>query len=159
LWKKARGAMGVLAPLIGKWKAEGDSPMGKMTCTRTFMPVLAGKYIELRAEWRFGKSLYEEFALYGVHAGKLTFWSFTSDGKRSQGQIADGKDVHPEAICFEAQMPAGLARMVYWPREDGGFTWAVESKNKKGWHRFTEHLYSPLSLHSGGKDNHTPRDV
>lgn len=38
-------------------------------------------------------------------------------------------------------MPTGRARMIYWPDEDGGFRWAVESKNKKGWHRFTEHHY------------------
>ncbi|HNO99481.1 MAG TPA: hypothetical protein PKM83_07040, partial [Ferruginibacter sp.] len=65
----------------------------------------------------------------------------TSDGKHSQGTLSDGSDVHPEAICFEALMPAGIARMVYWPNEEGGFNWAVESKNKKGWNRFTQHHY------------------
>jgi hypothetical protein len=38
-------------------------------------------------------------------------------------------------------MPAGLARMIYWPNDDGGINWAVESKNKKGWKRFTLHHY------------------
>src|SRR5262249_19516510 len=71
------------------------------------------------------------------------FWSFTSDGKRSQGTVADVTDVHAEAIGFEAEMPAGLARMVYWPDDDGGFFWVVESKNKKGWRRFVEHNYKP----------------
>ena len=71
----------------------------------------------------------------------MSFWSFTSDGKRSEGVIADVSDVHPEAIGFEAQMPAGLARTVYWPDQEGGFHWAVESRNKQGWHRFTEHHY------------------
>jgi hypothetical protein len=38
-------------------------------------------------------------------------------------------------------MPSGLARMIYWPDEKRGFRWAVESKNKKGWNRFTEHIH------------------
>ncbi|HQR00315.1 MAG TPA: hypothetical protein PLA61_05700, partial [Ferruginibacter sp.] len=84
---------------------------------------------------------YKETALFGIRDGALSFWSFTSDGKHSQGTLSDGSDVHPEAICFEAQMPAGIARMDYWPNEAGGFNWAVESKNKKGWNRFTQHHY------------------
>lgn len=72
----------------------------------------------------------------------MLFWSFTNDGKRSQGRLADVSDIHAEAIGFEAQMPAGLARQAYWPDGDGGVHWMVESKNKKGWHRFTEHHYS-----------------
>ena len=143
-WKKGPGKLGVLQPLLGNWEAKADSPMGKLRCTRSFKPVLGDKYIELTARWEFGKGAYEETAIYGVHDGVLSFWSFTSDGKRSQGQLADGKDVHAEAICFEAQMPAGLARMIYWPDDAGGFHWAVESKNKKGWHRFTQHHYQVL---------------
>ena len=50
-------------------------------------------------------------------------------------------DVHPQAIGFEAEMPAGLARMVYWPHEEEGFNWVVESKTKQGWNRFTQHHY------------------
>ena len=30
-------------------------------------------------------------------------------------------------------MPAGLARMTYWPVGGMGFHWVVESKNKNGW--------------------------
>jgi hypothetical protein len=33
------------------------------------------------------------------------------------GAFADVSDIHPEAIGFEAQMPAGLTRMAYWPDE------------------------------------------
>jgi len=143
-WKKGRGKLGPLQPLIGTWKAEADSPMGKLKCTRTFTPVLGGKYIELKALWDFGKTRYEEHAIYGVKDDQLSFWSFTSDGKRSEGHLADGTDVHPEAICFEAQMHAGLARMVYWPHPEEGFNWAVESKVKKGWNRFTMHHYQPV---------------
>ena len=140
-WKKGRGKLGVLQPLIGSWIASVDSPMGKLKCTRTFSSILNDKYIELNAKWEFGKGSYNEKAVYGIHNHTLTFWSFTSDAKRSEGYLADGKDVHPDAICFEANMPAGLARMIYWPDEEGGFYWAVESKTKKGWNRFTKHQY------------------
>lgn len=140
-WKKGPGKLGTLHPLLGTWVAATNSPMGPLKCTRTFKQVLGNKYIELNACWEFGKGNYTEHAMYGVQEGELCFWSFTSDGKRSEGKLADGKDVHAEAICFEAQMPAGLARMIYWPGEDGSMHWAVESKVKKGWNRFTEHHY------------------
>ncbi|MFA5806109.1 MAG: hypothetical protein WC879_15840 [Melioribacteraceae bacterium] len=41
-------------------------------------------------------------------------------------------------------MPADQARMIYWTDEQEGFHWAVESKTKKGWNRFTEHHYKKL---------------
>ena len=142
-WKKGRGKLGALVPLLGEWMAESDSPMGRVLCTRTFRPVLSSAYVEMNARWQFATSAYEEIAVYGFHDGKLSFWSFTSDGKRSQGTLADGKDVHPQAICFQAKMPAGMARMIYWPDPEEGFHWAVEAKSKKGWKRFTEHHYTP----------------
>jgi hypothetical protein len=143
LWKKGRGKLGLFDPLLGSWTAKADTPMGPVECSRTLGKTLNGSYLELRAEWKFGKGSYLETALIGVRAdGKVAFWSFTSDGKNSQGELADGSDVHPEAIAFVAEMPAGTARMIYWPDENGGFHWAVESKNKKGWKRFTEHHYS-----------------
>jgi hypothetical protein len=142
LWKRGRGKLGVLTPLIGTWKAESDSPIGPVSCTRTFTQVLKDNYVQLSARWQFEKGAYEEIALLGVNAdGNVGFWSFTSDGKNSKGTLADASDIHPEAVAFEAQMPAGLARMAYWPDEDDGFYWAVESKNKKGWKRFTQHHY------------------
>ena len=141
-WKRGRGKLGVLAPLIGQWKAQATTPIGPVSCTRTFTPILGGTRVQLTARWDFGKGAYEELAIIGTNAdGKLAFWSFTSDGKNSTGIIADVSDIHPEAIGFEAQMPAGLARMAYWPDDADGYHWAVESKNKKGWHRFTEHHY------------------
>ncbi len=143
-WKKGRGKLGLLQPLLGHWITATDSPMGKLKCTREFKSILNGNYIQLTAKWEFAAKIYEEEAIIGMNEEKLTFWSFTSDGKKSQGQLADGTDIHPEAICFEAQMPAGLARMVYWPAEENGFYWAVESKNKKGWNRFTHHHYQAL---------------
>jgi hypothetical protein len=159
-WKKGRGKLGFLQPLIGKWVASAESPMGPLQCTRSFTP-FGESYVRLDARWVFspggklsheqtamaakyaGKP-YEEIALIGVgDDGKVGFWSFTSDGKRSQGTVADVSDIHAEAVGFEAQMPAGLARMAYWPDDDGGFFWVVESKNKSGWNRFTEHHYRP----------------
>jgi len=143
-WKKGRGKLGLVQPLLGKWVAHSDSPMGKVQCTREFTSVLNGSYIELNATWKFGAKSYLEKALIGINDGILTFWSFTSDGKKSVGHLSDGTDVHPQAICFEAQMPAGTARMIYWPDEVSGFHWAVESKNKKGWNRFTQHHYQKV---------------
>lgn len=143
-WKKGRGKLGVLSPLIGSWVAGADSPMGKLKCTRIFEPILGGHYIQLTAAWDFSKYVYREHAIIGMQDGVLSFWSFTSDGKNSRGVIANGTDIHAEAICFEAQMPAGLARMIYWPNPESGFNWAVESKTKKGWNRFTTHHYKSL---------------
>lgn len=146
LWKKGRGKLGAFAPLLGTWIAKADSPMGPVRCRRTLEPILGAKYLRLTVRWEFGKGeagkAYEELAVIGADdAGVVSFWSFTSDGKRSQGALADVTDVHPEAIGFEADMPAGRARMVYWPAGDGGFHWAVESRTKKGWNRFTRHTY------------------
>jgi hypothetical protein len=158
LWKKGRGKLGFLQPLLGKWVAEADSPMGPVRCTRVFDPVLSGQYVRLTALWQFGEGAtkpagpctdipltgggYQELAIIGVgDGGTVSFWSFTSDGKRSQGVVTDVTDVHPEAIGFEAHMPAGIARMAYWPEDGGRVAWVVESKNAKGWRRFTEHHY------------------
>ena len=144
-WKKGRGALGPLKPLLGSWVSEpaGPGPASGMTCSRRFEPVLGGAYVQLDARW--GAGGYEEIALFGKGAdGGLGFASFTSDGKQSRGVLADGSDVHPEAIAFVAEMPAGLARMIYWPaEEEGAFYFAVESKTKKGWNRFFRHLYRP----------------
>lgn len=117
-WKKGEGKLGILAPLFGTWQAKAVSPMGKVRCTRTFTSILQGKYVQLAARWQIGK--------------------------RSEGVIADGRDIHPLAIAFEAEMPAGRARMIYWPDDEKGFSWAVEARTKKGWRRFTEHHYVPM---------------
>ncbi len=144
-WKKGRGKLGIFEPLLGKWKAVSDSPMGEVTCVRSFQKVLNDAYIQLNADWDYGKSGYKEIAFIGVDAeGKIKFWSFTSDKKQSSGSLADVSDLHSQAIGFEALMPAGLARMAYWPDEKEGFRWVVESKNKKGWNRFVEHHYKKI---------------
>jgi hypothetical protein len=144
-WKKGRGKLGLFEPLLGQWRAEAVTDLGIVACTRTLSPVLQGAYIQLTAEWEFTKGVYKEIAFFGVNSdGKVAFWSFTSDKKQSHGILADVTDIHPEAIGFEAGMPAGLARMVYWPDDDEGFHWAVESKTRKGWNRFVDHHYRPV---------------
>ncbi|MCA9491789.1 MAG: hypothetical protein KC621_17780 [Myxococcales bacterium] len=146
-WKKGRGKLGPLAPLQGAWVAEEDSARGHVRCERTLQPTLGGKWLEMNVHWAFDSGeVYEERAMIGVgEGGRVGFWSFTSDGKRSQGTLADVTDLHEEAVGFEAQMPAGTARMAYWPDDDGvGFHWVVESKTKKGWKRFVDHHYRPI---------------
>jgi hypothetical protein len=154
LWKKGRGKLGALEPLLGAWETRADSPQGPIRCVRTFSSILGGSYVLLAARWELPGSVYEEHSVYGAPAGTPTgtplgFWSFTSDGKRSEGTAADCTDLHPEAVGFEAQMPAGLARLVYWPAEDGGIDFVVESRNKKGWSRFVHHHYTPLATAGG----------
>jgi hypothetical protein len=143
-WKKGRGKLGPLTPLLGMWQAQAESPQGPVTCQRTFEKALQDTYIRLTARWIFGDTAYDEIAYFGVNRdGQLCCWSFTSDGKQSAGELAAAEDVHPQAICFEMHMPAGLARQVYWPDGADGFHWVVESRNKKGWNRFVEHHYTP----------------
>jgi hypothetical protein len=144
LWKKGRGALGPLDPLLGRWHASAESPMGPMSCTREFSRLGSKGHIQLVADWAHSKFNYREVAIYSSGDDqKLRFWSFTSDGKRSEGALADATDIHPEAVGFEAQMPAGLARMAYWPDADVGFHFVVEARNKSGWKRFLSHHYKP----------------
>lgn len=144
-WKPGRGKLGVLAPLLGTWRARADSPQGPVTCTRTFVKVLDGTFIQLTAHWKIKSKHYDEIALFGIDAdGTLSFWSFTSDGKHSRGQRARANDIPPQAIAFEADVPAGRARMAYFPDDTQGFHWIVEAKTKKGWKRFLDHHYLPI---------------
>src|SRR3954465_7430223 len=117
-WKKGRGTLGPLEAPIGQWISEGAGrgPASGMKCRRQFTPF--GKdYVRLEAMWGpDAPGTYREVALMGKgEDGTLAFWSFTNDGKKSQGRLSDGSDVHPDAVSFEAQMPAGTARMIYWP--------------------------------------------
>ena len=147
IWKKGRGKLGPMAPLLGKWKAETDTPMGPVACVREYSK-FGGGYVRLEAAWKFrapkgdAPREYREICLFGPDKdGVLAYWSYTSDGKKSSGRLAEATDVHPQAVCFEAQMDAGLARQVFWPDEKAGMLWAVESRNKKGWNRFSLHHY------------------
>jgi hypothetical protein len=110
-----------------------------MVCRRHFTPLGKG-WIELEATWQVNPTKeYRERALFGGgDSDALTCFSFTSDGKRSIGHLTQAPEVHEQAIAFEAEMPAGMARMLYWPLKDRypGFHFAVESKTLKGWNRF-----------------------
>jgi hypothetical protein len=143
-WPKGRGKLGVLEPLIGSWQAQADSQLGPVVCRRVFTRILDGSCVQMDADWQTaGGTGYQEHAVYAPgDEGVIAFWSFTSDGQRSQGRLADASDIHAEAIAFEAAMPAGLARMIYWPAEGAGFNWAVESRTGQGWSRFTLHRYT-----------------
>ena len=146
-WKKGRGVLGVMQPLIGRWRnvAKGAGANGA-PCTREFQTFGAG-YIQLDARWDMdARGAYVERALFGKNDdGVLAFWSFTNDGRRSTGVVSDGADVHPDALAFIAEMPAGTARMLYWPDASGeGFHMAVENRVKRGWNRFFEHHYEVL---------------
>lgn len=177
-WKKGRGKLGFLDPLIGSWKARTISDNGPVRCVRTFAPVLKGTYVELDAHWKVGpvpagKSAakpepgtrreakssgggdgaptpggsytYDEVALIGAGGDRnVRFWSFTSDGKHTHGTVADGTDLHPDAIAFEATVMGRVARQVYFPGDDGTMIWVVEAKAKKGWNRFVEHRYKRI---------------
>jgi len=146
IWKKGKGKLGLLEPLIGTWTAAAETPLGPVKCIRTFTKFHRDKWIMLDATWDFGGKFYKEHAIFGVDAsGVVSFWSFTSDGKHSQGALSTAPDIHVEAVSFEAQMPAGLARMTYWPETEGTMNWAVESKTKKGWNRFAQHRYSKVA--------------
>lgn len=146
-WAKGRGLLGPLKPLLGDWQtiAQGETVTNPhaLHCARTFR-AFGKSWIELDARWDMGsRGTYREIALYGAGPeGGLAVYSFTNDGKRSEGRLVDGSDVHPAAIAFQAQMPAGIARMIYWPVEIGpGFHFAVESQTKKGWNRFLHQTY------------------
>jgi len=104
-WKKGRGKLGLFDPLMGVWQAQADSEIGPVTCRREFTKVLSGQYVRLQASWQLSNGSYDELALIGVNAEKeICFWSFTSDGKQSQGKLADVSDLHPEALGFEESM-------------------------------------------------------
>ena len=151
-WKKGRGKMGPMMPLLGRWKAVAETQMGPVSCVRDYQKFGDG-YVRLEAEWNFkGKGAaaktYREIALFGPDNGPdgdgvLTFWSYTNDGKKSSGKLAEAPDIHPQAVCFEAQMDMGLARQVFWPDDKAGMRWRVEAKTKKGWSNLAEHHYRP----------------
>ena len=147
LWKNGRGAMGRMAPLLGQWVAEEDSKLGPVRVELRFALAAGNTTVVKQAIWWLrGKKSYEEIAVFckGDEA-PLEFVSFTSDGRRSEGRVTADQDAPSDALVFQAQMPAGLARMLYWKETREGFHWAVESRGKKGWNRFIQHHYLPLA--------------
>ena len=145
-WKKGRGKLGLFDPLIGNWICNKDSKdrMNPM-CTRKFRYDLENNYIIQDIKWFLGDKSYDDHTVIGLDSSKtITFWSFTSDGKNATGNLADVSDIHESAFGFEAVMPAGIARQIFWPDEQEGFHWAVESKTKKGWNRFVHQHFVKL---------------
>lgn len=144
-WKKGRGKRGPLHPLVGRWRYTGDSPMGPVDCTRHFAWDLNNQWLVLDATWigtGKGGSDYIERCYFGVlRDGALGFVSFINDGTQSQGTLTDVSDIHPKAVGFQAEMPAGIARQCYWPHGDGGLGWRVEREVKSGWSTLVEHRY------------------
>ena len=115
-WGRGRGLLGPLDPLIGAWEAATDSERGPVRVERVFTRVHGGRWVRLEARWAFAEGVYEETAMFGRRSdGTLGFWSFTSDGKHSEGWLAEAPDLPAQAIAFEAEMPAGRARQAYWP--------------------------------------------
>lgn len=126
-------------PYLGRWTSRpgGPGPASNMKCRRAINAF--GPHVRLEADWA---GAYQETAMFAAdEAGQPAFWSFTSDGNRSQGALTDGSDVHPQAVAFLARMPQGQARMVYWPAAGGGFNFAVEAQTPAGWSRIMHHLY------------------
>ena len=145
--QQPRGAtVRFFTPLLDKrWLAKGDGPMGAYTCERRFERVLEGKYVRMAVLWRFDDKTYEEIAMFGRDPAekRLTFWSFTSDGKNSRGVNVDADDIPDGAVAFEAQMPAGLARMILWTSERRSrLHVTVESASKKGWNSLLEQRHT-----------------
>ena len=140
-----RGLLGPLKPLIGSWVHRGEHNGQSVRVTRVYEPWGKG-WVRLTATWTLPGRDYVEFAFYGAAAdGTLGFHSFTNDGKHSEGRLADGSDVHVQAVAFVAQFPAGTGRMIAWPRDDDtpGFDFAVENQTKKGWNRFLLQRFGP----------------
>ena len=54
-WKKGRGKLGVLDPLLGEWIADAVTPMGSVRCRRTRAKTLGGTRIEMRVRCAFSK--------------------------------------------------------------------------------------------------------
>lgn len=136
-----------MKPLLGRWIHQGAHNGQTVRVERTYEAWGKG-WVRLTAIWTMPGRDYVETAFYGASQdGTLGFYSFTNDGKRSEGRLAEGADVHAQAVAFVAKFPAGTGRMIAWPRGDGqpGFDFAVESQTKKGWNRFLLQRFDPAS--------------
>lgn len=146
-FKFGRGLLGPMKPLLGDWRFSGTYNGLPIGVTRLYEPWGKG-WVRLTATWDLPDRTYVETAFYGATAdGGLGFYSFTNDGKRSEGRLVDGADVHAQAVAFVARFPAGTGRMITWPRDDGapGFDFAVENQVKSGWNRFLLQRFEPAA--------------
>src|ERR1700722_18094121 len=62
-WKKGRGRLGLLDPLLGSWIATGDSHIGQFECVRTFTRALENSCVILDAHWTLLNKNYQEHAI------------------------------------------------------------------------------------------------
>lgn len=146
-FRLGRGLLGPLRPLLGHWVHRGEHNGQTVEVSRLYESWGNG-WVRLSATWELPGRTYAETAFYGATTeGPLGFYSFTNDGKRSEGRLADGTDVHAQAVAFVAQFPAGTGRMIAWPRDDGlpGFDFAVERQTAKGWNRFLLQRFGPVT--------------
>lgn len=151
-WNTGDGALGPMAPLMGTWRTEPPPPdaneSSAIPCTRTFQ-AFGPDWVRLEAQWGEGEDAYREIALFGMDGEEtLAFHSSTSDGNRSNANLSDGTDIHPQAIAFATPIPGGgSARVIYWPREDGaaGFHFGVEIKSDADWTRHITQTFGPAA--------------
>ncbi|MEO1027556.1 MAG: hypothetical protein AAFX02_00725 [Pseudomonadota bacterium] len=139
----------ILEPLLGSWRHSGDSDLGTLICTRQFVPILGGHYVRLEANWQYDdpkRDDYTELCIFGSGRDKaLGFESFINDGSRSYGFATTATDAYSDAVAFQAEMPHGISRQIYWPETDGVWKWRVERKVKSGWNQIIEHTYTVYS--------------
>ena len=137
-------------PLLDRrWVTEDEGPMGAYTCERRFERVLDRKFVRMNVRWEFDDKTYEEIAMFGRDSRekRVAFWSFTSDGKNSYGANVPPDDDAPDgAVVFEAEMPAGLARMILWTTDKHEQLHVlVESKTKSGWNSIIAQTHLPVA--------------
>ena len=118
-WKKGRGLLGPLQPLLGSWRtvhSEGGTAAANMACTRRFEAFGKG-WIRLDAVWQVGPGPdYVEAAFFGAgEDGALGFFSFTSDGKSDAffgtnvGLVEDCRPLFPPLSELATLVAAKLA--------------------------------------------------
>ena len=132
------------------WIFQGTGSMGDYTCERRFERILGGKFVRMEVLWQVAKHTYGEVAIFGKtapgvdssHKG-LCFSSFTTEGKASLGLQVTPEDLSTGGIAFEADMPAGRARMMLWPEGREVLWLTVASRNASGWKPFLEQRLTP----------------
>ncbi len=89
LWKKGRGKLGFLDPLIGTWRAKTVSENGPVDCVRRFEPVLKDGYVRLTAHWKVGPA-----PAKASPAGKAA--TAKSSDRKAEGGAAAGGNASPK---------------------------------------------------------------
>jgi hypothetical protein len=79
-----------------------------VNCIRTFAKVLAGNCILLNAKWEFAAKTYEELAVIGLDNDKISFRSFTFDGKNSKDKLQTAQMFIPKQFVLKHKCPQDL---------------------------------------------------